>query len=248
MAKHFAGKCDFFVLTYDDSGEAFNRNVNGVQHVVYNRASLRALFKDSAPKFHENNWTIMPGNLDLCHLAFAHDHPQYDYYWFCEDDVRYTGSFFDFISAFDASNDDLLATNYREIVQGWKHRRSFVTPQNNVSIEKTVFLPFFRISSSAAKTLIIAYGEGWAGHHEIAWPTVLTYYGKTVEDIKTVVPDCYTSTPTKMGMGPGSFTYEPSKLLTGIKRNTLYHPVKPFGEYRRRTIKRARSIIRNTFR
>lgn len=245
--KKLEGTCDFFMLTYADAEKEFLGKDKGVNRAIYSRQSLATTFSDSKPKFHDDGWTIMPGNLDLCQLKFISDHPGYDYYWFCEDDVRYTGDIAALISRFALHSEDLLATNYRTILQGWRHKRSFKSPVYEEIPTKSVFLPFFRLSKSGADALKDAYKAGWSGHHEISWPAILTYYEKTIADINSFEPKCYSSTPSKMGMGPGSFVYEPSKLTAGLQKNMLYHPVKPFPEYQRRTRKRILSIIKNTF-
>ncbi|QCZ92919.1 DUF3405 domain-containing protein [Salinimonas iocasae] len=243
LAKQFAGKTDFCVLTYDDAGTAKDEHVNGIRHVVYNRKSLNTLFGDSAPKFAMENWAIMPGNLDLCHLLFAHQNNHYDYMWFCEDDVRYTGDMALFIQKFAQRDDALLATNYRSFGSNWWPQNSYKSPVANSMSDKSVFLPFFRLSKAAAETIISAYASGWSGHHEISWPSVLRYNNMTVTDINQVT-DCYTSTPQSLGMGPGSFIYMPPKLFAGIKKDTLYHPVKPFAEYRTRKWRRMKKDIK----
>lgn len=248
LIQQFDGKYDSYVLTYDDQGDEKNEVENGIRHVVYNRKSLGKLFGNSAPKFHNNDWKIMPGNLDLCQLLFFHHFSKYHYYWFCEDDVRYTGDMVKFINKFAECHDDLLVTNYRKMYANWWHQRSYVSPEPNSISDKTVFLPFFRISNRAAQDIITAYANGWSGHHEISWPSILRYYGRSVTDINTVVKGCYTSSPQNEGMGPGTFIYVPSRLFAGRRKNTLYHPVKSFSEYKRRMTLRIKRMIRNSLR
>jgi len=243
LAHQFKGKYDFFVLTYDDKGESKSETSENVTHIVYNRKSLETVFGNSVPKFAKENWSIMPGNLDLCHLLFVVQHNSYNYYWFCEDDVRYTGDMTVFIDKFIHNNDALLVTNYRGYGPEWWPQNSYISPIKDSKSDKSVFLPFFRISNVAAKTLINAYAEGWSGHHEISWPSVLRYNKMTITDINSIV-NCYTSSPEVMGMGPGTFIYMPPKLFTGFEKNKLYHPVKPFKEYKKRTWFRIKKDIK----
>ena len=233
LAQQFKGNSDFCVLTYDDMGEAKDVVDDGVRHVVYNRRSLSTVFSGSAPKFAMENWAIMPGNLDLAHLLFVNQNKNYDYYWFCEDDVRYTGDMASFIQKFNHNTDALLATNYRGYGPEWWPQNSYTSPVEGSMSDKSVFLPFFRISNTAAHKLINAYANGWSGHHEITWPSVLRYNQMTITDINSITT-CYTSSPEAMGMGPGTFIYMPPKLFAGFEKNMLYHPVKPFQEYKKR--------------
>lgn len=248
LIHQFDGKYTSYILTYDDQGAEKNEVQNGIRHVLYNRKSLEKLFGNSTPKFHNNGWKIMPGNLDLCQLLFVHQFCSYRYYWFCEDDVRYTGDIATFISNFHECQDDLLVTNYRKMNANWSHRHTYASPVPNSMSDKLVFLPFFRISNQAAQDIITAYANGWSGHCEICWPSILSYYGRSITDINIVVKGCYSSSPQKKGMGPGSFIYEPPKLFPGVRRNTLYHPVKSYSEYRRRMTSRIKRMIKNSFR
>ncbi|QPG06411.1 hypothetical protein IT774_04255 [Salinimonas marina] len=233
LARQFDGNGDFCVLTYDDTGEANDEIDDGIRHVVYNRRSLNTVFTGCAPKFAMENWAIMPGNLDLAHLLFVNQNQDYDYFWFCEDDVRYTGDMSSLIRKFEHHNDALLATNYRGYGPEWWPQNSYVSPVEASMSDKSVFLPFFRISKKAAHILIKAYANGWSGHHEISWPSVLRYNKLAITDLNSITK-CYTSSPEVMGMGPGTFIYMPPKLFAGFEKNMLYHPVKPFQEYKKR--------------
>lgn len=253
LKKELQGTCDYFLLTYaENDKQVIDELDTGIKKSVYNKNSLKERFSNYTPKFNRENWKIMPGNLDLCQLRFIQDHPGYTHYWFCEDDVRYTGQFAALIDELSVSTADLLATNRKSIVEGWWHKNSFRAPVGDqvgeITPTENIFLPFFRISKKGAETIQSAYEKGWAGHHEVSWLSILEYHGLQVADINSLGRQYYTSNPNKLGMGPGTFIYSPPKLIPGLKRNMLYHPVKPFGEYFKRQKKRFKAIIKNSLR
>jgi len=238
-------------MTYDRHGEKFSGNINGIEHRIYSEKSISDMFFKSQPKYQPNNWTIMPGNLDLCQLRFIKDHPNYDYYWFCEDDVRYTGDFNEFIANFKHCEDDLLCTNKRTIHPDWAHRQSYTCPFSKSEPNICVFLPFFRLSKTGAQVLTSAFNIGWSGHHEILWPAIFEHYDLKISDFNDHGSSYYTSNLESEGIGPGTFVYEPPRAFAGFKKNKLWHPVKPFRDYffrtkelvRRKTKERIRQLL-----
>ncbi|WP_018983107.1 hypothetical protein [Salinimonas chungwhensis] len=225
-----------YILSYIEDAQEEIIEYPNFTHIIVTRDSLKSIFFDCSPKFNNKNWQIMPGNLDLAQLCMCEKFSKYNYYWFCEDDVRYTGNLSSFIDKMRQYRHDLIATNYRNILSGWAHIDSFQSPID-IQPTKTVFLPFFRVSQDAAQTIITSYRKGWAGHHEVSWPTILEFHRKQVIDLKELLPKAYTSNTDAMGMGPGTFIYEPSKLIAGFRKNTLYHPVKTGDVYYKRRIK-----------
>lgn len=214
----------------------------------YNEERIKAKFPQFKNKIKQHGFTLMPGNLDLCHLAFVIDHPQYAHYWFCEDDVVYSGHIGDFVSKFHSVNTDLLATNYRAMPVDWTHQSSLKSPINLDFKMHIVFLPFFRITHEAVMTIVDAYNNGWAGHHEISWPTILESYGRSIGDFKNYLPKCYTSSLDQNNLGPGTFAYHPPKLFYGFKKEKLFHPVKSVDVYLRKKLRRFYQLIKIVFR
>jgi hypothetical protein len=172
----------------------------------------------------------MPGNLDLAQISLVKMIKEYDYYWFCEDDVRFGGNMSSVLDRFKHNSSDLLCTNLRSIPKQWFFKHTY--KNNNDDDPKLLsFLPFFRVSRAGINNIYQAYEQGSAGHHEISWPNILNSNGFTVEDFDNTDPMLYTSNKTRLSMGWGSFCYFPPKLVINRKSGLLYHPVKPIKDY-----------------
>lgn len=194
------------------------------------------------------SWRLIPGNTDLILLAYWREHPEYDFYWQVEYDVRYTGNWKNLIRSFETSKADLLATNistYEEIPH-WNLWPTLAPPKGVEWKHHALraFLPFCRISASACRAIDHAYQEGWSGHDEANWATITNMNGLRIEDIggrgKFTPQDRlgkhYSSTPENLHLTPGSFGYRPMRLFAPPIPGRLWHPVKPrqvYWEYRR---------------
>jgi hypothetical protein len=97
------------------------------------------------------------------------------------------------------------------------------------------FLGVSRLSRSACETLDRAFTvDGWAGHDEVAVPTILRTYGLSLEDIggdgEFVRPGnenrFYTNSPTRPLLAPGTFVCPPRVPDSLDQPGKLYHPVK----------------------
>lgn len=173
LFKNTKESIDIYALSYIESGdEKDEKTPNNIvkSHVTITRKSLDQAFSHFPKKYQSTNWAIMPGNLDLAHIAFCNIFNTYDHYWFCEDDVRYSGDLNVLIDHFTPFTEvDLLATSFREHEPNFAHKHSLKIPENigkNYSMRTS--LPFFRISKGAIETLQDAYHKEWAGHHEIS--------------------------------------------------------------------------------
>lgn len=239
--KQVSGIADFKILSYTDSSD-FNcyraKNLDLVEkHVVITRDDLLALFGNIYPNkiSSDESWSILPGNLDLVYLYFAIKHKNYDYYWLCEDDVRFTGNYSFLLRKFRRVKSDLIATNIRKAPERWPHMKSIFTGNDHyIYSDTSAFLPFCRVSKKGFEKIDEAYRRGWRGHFEITWTNILTQADATFSDFNDHhIRNYYSSNIKTMEMNDGSFTFMPPKLEVGKKKNFLYHPIKKPHAYKK---------------
>lgn len=131
--------------------------------------------------------TLVPGcnNLPLLrfHKLFG---GHYDNYWMIEDDVYFSGEWWNFFHQFDGMKDDFFTTNIRRHSEDphWGWWGTLSHPSKHIRVEERIasFNPVYRISSRAAEFLFNAYFEGWMGHHEVLMPTLLYHAGFSISD------------------------------------------------------------------
>lgn len=186
----------------------------------------------------ENSTRLVPGNSDLLFLHLHRTHGAYSKYWLVEHDVAYTGDWGPFFEHFEDSDSDLLGTTLHphRVLPEW-HWWDSVGAPGKIQREALYrgFFPLMRISSRGLEVLDRAYTRGWTGHHEVVLPTAFNHFGLEIEDVGGSGPFVcaendgrfYSNTPWRTGLGPGSFIYRPPRRWPGIRRNTLWHPVKP---------------------
>lgn len=181
------------------------------------------------------NWSV--GSADLPMLWFCQNRADFDFYWFLEYDVRYTGNWSELFDAFENNTADLLGTTlltYEDFPE-WSHWTTFEPPDE---LPKQAwlrgFFPICRLSSAAVKVLDGAYQAGFAGHYECIWPTELKRQGLSIEDIggdgEYVEPEninrYYTNNRLSHFLNPGTFAFRPPRFRAGRTPNKIWHPVK----------------------
>jgi hypothetical protein len=174
-------------------------------------------------------------------MDFFRAHPGYDYYWYVEFDVRYTGDWGSFIQQFDSRDDDFITSHIRRFSEepGWYWWSFFHHPKKEIPREHYIrsFNVIFRISSRALKYIHGQLEDGWQGHCEVSFPTLL-YHGRfRLRDFggdggfvyPGMVNRNYTSQAGKWGLlNPFcSVHWRPSSTHAGLRKNRIYHPVKP---------------------
>jgi hypothetical protein len=193
------------------------------------------------------DWSIWAGgHTDLPGMHFYRNHPNFGRYWFVEYDVRWSGRWEQFFVSFENNPADLLATTMRTAYThpDWWQWALFGTPSGRSAVvpdfrwEERVgcLMPLFRASKRAMSIMDSAYREGWTGHCEITWPTILRSAGLNIEDIGgngEFVSDrnrgkFYVNSPVSHNHDPGTFVFRPFKWpIPRLRRNMLWHPVKP---------------------
>ncbi len=207
-------------------------------------------------------WSLWNGgHTDLVFLHLARARPGYDRYWSVEYDVRFTGKWGAFFGHFEDNEADLLASNVRTAAEdpGWFFWNTLVRPETVPAAPDTdricSFMPVFRVSRQMVEAVDQAYRSGWTGHSEAVWPTVARHAGLRIEDVggrgAFVSPEnrglFYESSPTTWNMAPGTMVYRPIKHLC-LRRNMLWHPIKPLRETLLEDVRRLRRGSRRLMR
>ena len=197
---------------------------------------------------------LIPGNCDLMAILFRKAAPQYEQYWLVEDDVEYSGDAHALFAGLDGRPGDLLATHLAHGYEGWTYASMLRSPKGDVTPAQSwlVFLTFFRISGRALDVIDRYYQDGWSGHSENMWATILKHAGMTVVDIggngKYVADEDrnqrYYGLPNDGFEKNGSFGTMNIRLRAGRRKDVLWHPIKPFPAWLRQNRKRAISILK----
>lgn len=193
------------------------------------------LYKKST-RFHD---TFIPGNSETAFLMFYDDYPHYDYYWFIEYDVAYSGSWHNFFDFFTKNQSDLLTTTlcYFNQIPSWGLWKTLASPKNVIIDEKNkvrAFMPICRLSNYALQEIKEGYAQGWKGHSECVLPTLVKHSNLVIEDIggngefvkSSNINQFYSNTILNEDLSPGTFKFRPILYQPGNEPNKLWHPVK----------------------
>ena len=218
----------------------FDFTINDLANLEYPRKA-RAIYSEQMRQDNPNHkdFNFIPGSTDLPLLLFRQAHPGYRYYWVIEYDVRFSGSWSQFFSAFDGNTADLLGTTLtrHHDIPNWYHWGSLAVDGLGIAKGEFIrgFFPVYRMSNAALALLDRHYRNNVAGHYECLVPTLMRWAGLRIEDIggngEFVQPGnenrFYSNTPTRPTLGPGSFVFRPVIDGVGKEPNKLWHPVKP---------------------
>jgi hypothetical protein len=174
-------------------------------------------------------------------LDFYLTHPEYDYFWVIEYDVRFTGVWGQFFTSFEHFDHDLITAHIRRYGKEYRwywwstlRHPSKVIPRERYLRSLNVI---FRLSRRALDFLHDAQTGGWQGHPEVTIPTLLSEAGFRLLDMggngEFTLPGFhnrfYTSSATASGRFSPFCTIRdrPARARSGRSPNKLYHPVKP---------------------
>lgn len=224
-------------------------------YFLYDEKPCKVNLKDvpsniSTASFNQDNWTqykvpdpynktFIPGNEETMFLMFQEQYPDYDYYWFIEYDVDYSGNWLEFFDCFSSNTVDLLTTTlvtYSEFPE-WGMWKSLTPPPGHQFDDEDKlrgFFPVCRFSNRSLLYLKKCLSDGWSGHPEALIATLYRANKFTIEDIggegSCVRPDNmnkhYTNDRFNEDLSPGSFVFRPKFNSVGQKKNMLWHPVK----------------------
>jgi hypothetical protein len=270
MSRECSGQFDVFLLC-DNSKNTFDhlsKNNRIFLFTIEDLASLGYPGKSDAAHLsgghqkdrHHQRFNFDPGNVDLPVLLFFRANPQYAHYWTVEYDVRFSGSWETFFSAFAGNQADLLGTTLsrRNQAPAWHHWPSLHLAGKPVREEQLLrgFFPVYRLSRRALAQLDGDYRDGVGGHFECLVPTVLSRAGMAIEDIggdgAFVRPGnlnrFYRNAPHSASLAPGTFVFRPAMDRAGEEPGKLWHPVRPVPAWMavlRRAKRAARALARH---
>ena len=232
--RHSTEKAGDSFFLYDATAGIVPDKIDKLSPYLYSNKCLSDL---GYPAIGKN---IIPGHAHFPLFQFFLDNPNYDYYWFIEYDVRFSGKWNLFFDAFLTVRADFLTCHIRPYADepswSWWQLKH---PQEHIPLHKRLrsFNPIYRISNVALSFLHKAFKAGWCGHHEVALPTLLHHNGFTIREIsgrgKYTVPGMedkfyFSSDANNKGELSGmTMRYRPTFWLYGRQKNKLYHPVKP---------------------
>ena len=190
--------------------------------------------------------SLIPGHHHFALLRAFSREPTHDWYWCIEYDVRFTGSWRRFFDACSTLTADLLTCHVRGYADEpyWHFWQSLGHPEQSVLLANRLrsFNVVMRLSRKALACLYDLHASGWAGHNEVAIPTLLHARGFDIADIGGDGPFVpkgfrnrfYTSFSTLDGSlrSLGTVRFRPPRAEAGGRREALYHPVKPAGSFR----------------
>jgi hypothetical protein len=219
----------------------------------YHNFRFEDLKQHGLPLYNEHS--IVPGNTHLPLVDFYLKYPDYKYYWVIENDVRFAGNWKKFFATFSSYTEDFLTTHIR-----WYHeepqwpRWELKHPEKEIKTSQRLrsFNPMYRISNEALAYLIDELRTGWWGHYEVTFPTLIYHSQYKLMDLggdSVFTPDAlryrmYTSkTKDKKNLNYGTFRFRPPYYLYGLKRNHLYHPVKPWKAFVKHYRERVKTYI-----
>ena len=174
-------------------------------------------------------------------MDFYLKNPFYDYYWFIEDDVRFTGNWallFNYFTRHPIQPDLIssLIMTYQE-APVWNWWTSLMHPANQIPMYLRIrsFNPVIRMSNASLGCIHNKLRDKWIGHHEVLFPSILHLEGFQIADFggdgSFVLPGqeerFYVTENMLNNVGNSSVRFRPViKTSEMTIENKLYHPVK----------------------
>jgi hypothetical protein len=230
------GNADALVL-WDQAGNArHGRKIATLPRYEFDRERLLELgFPLLRPR------RMLPGSTHFPLLQFARERP-YDFYWFIEHDVRFTGDWRVLFEHFEGSGEDFISCRLSRLAAepDWDWWDSLTHPGEEVPREGLLrsFNPIYRISKRAVRHIDEMHRQGWRGHHELLLPTLLERGGFTLRDFGGTGPLVHPNDHNRFYLEPeradgrspwwgiGSMRWRPHFFgLWWRPRNKLFHPV-----------------------
>jgi hypothetical protein len=192
---------------------------------------------------------LIPGHCHFPVMRMFMGNPGIEKLWVIEYDVRFTGRWATLFDHFATDDADLLTCHVRTQAQEpyWHWWSSLAAPvgEDTASLGRLrAFMVTARYSSAALQVVTSALRRGWRGHQEVVVPTLIVKEGLKLRDLNA--PGSadgkrrifYTSAVDEKGalQELGTLRYRPARQRAGLRRNTLYHPVKPGHMVRRRPL------------
>lgn len=186
--------------------------------------------------------TLLPGSCHFPLLRFYTDNPQYDFYWFIEYDVYFTGQWSVLLD--DCSSNlrdyDFLSSQVERFNPRDNGHWPWWYDSNAVGVplEQCIrgFNPICRYSRTALACLDAYLKEGHSAHSEVMITTCLYHAGLKIGDFGgsgEFVPKGYEQKyylPKSQNADDGTIRYRPvitfSEIIDWNQPNKLFHPLK----------------------
>lgn len=230
-------------LEAGEFGEVFllyHHKLNHVPKVI--RDEKHFLFTNEV--LYEHNYipigfSLVPGNNHFPLLKFYQDYPDYDYYWYIEDDVRFSGNWESLFSAFGEVSADFISSHIQRapLVPNWPIWDTLANPYKIIPFEDRIrsFNPIYRISRKALAFIQEALQSKWCGHHEVLLPTLIYQAEMEIVDFggrgEFVSHGNDNKFYTEENDDPynvleGTLRWRPPFEKVGDLENKIYHPIK----------------------
>jgi hypothetical protein len=216
---------------------------NGVV-LDYKSASTRFRFRRSTRTVDQPR-PFLPGTVDLLLLEAINKvlhRGAFEFFWFLEYDVDFSGCWSIFFDTFLDNSSDLIATHIarRHSHSKWMWWEGF-NPTNELTIDhhRKAFFPVVRLSLPFVRAVGDFYdSKQCRGHYEALLPTLCSYFGMVIEDIgrnsasgeriNWVGSNAHGATfrVGRKGMPTSYFEEDP---LGFDRSNVIWHPVKVAG-------------------
>lgn len=216
------------IMLYDNSRKDF-KPVDGVKYFLFNQEDFKKIgypLMDKLPKssileymFSKN---IQWFHADYPIFIFYKKHPEYQYYWQIEFDVRFNGPWKYFFSHHEKLDSDFLSTyiETREQYPEWNAWGVHNLDVDDEKLRQSIF-PLIRLSNHAIKLLDKEFLSGKCGYCEVIIPSILNINNYKIEEIDRKFYNEKTFTSNNVI----DTRYNVMKVLH-LSRNKLFHPVK----------------------
>ena len=222
LEQSLQGKADVY-FAYHQQGDVLPVSLQNIENLfVFTSDVLKELGYTPIER-----GKLVPGSNHFPLLKFYKENQGYDYYWFVEDDVRFSGEWKDFFGSFASCTSNFLASVIETKAENptWYWWTSLKTGNEVIAEEKLLksFNPIYRLSSQALVCIDAHLRIGWMGHYEVLLPTLLYNKGFLLEDFggegTFVRPENNAKfyDDTSMRIAP---------VLPDDRKNYLFHPVK----------------------
>lgn len=192
--------------------------------------------------YHPIEETLLPGSCHFPVLRYFIDKPSYEFYWFVEYDVEFTGNWsslmddcsknlfnYDFLSCYVERFDEIKNKHWP-----WWYKNNNVGFTLNDCIKG--FNPICRYSHETLSYIDFYQKKGYSAHSEVLITTCLYHEGFKIGDFGGTgefVPKGYDRKyyiPNLWGFENGTMRYRPIYTLKEIEQtglqNKLFHPIK----------------------
>lgn len=223
------GPC--LILYHQKDNENVHPSILKLPHYIFTYESLSRL---GYKCFIDNQ--LVPASNHFPLLLFSREN-EYCFYWYIEYDVRFNGRWEDFFSYFTVAKEDFLTSHIRRYYdepewEWWILRH----PIKQIMVTECLrsFNPIYRISYDALRYIDKMHANGWQGHHEILFPTLLNKGAFKIRDFggsgvfaSTQDKKMFYDDSSSHSLLDGSLRHRDSYTWLFYKpRNKLYHPVK----------------------